>query len=106
MKNITRRDKIFAAAVVLIMAGFIALLTDGGKMLWGSKVDWQAQHTVIPEYFRQLFYDTGDIFPSFAPNLGAGENIYDFAYYGLYNPLILISYLLPFVQMADYIMEI
>ena len=49
----------------------------------------------------QLFYDTKDLFPNFAANLGAGENIYNFSYYGLYSPIILFSYLLPFVQLQD-----
>lgn len=73
--------------------------------LW-SKVDWLSQHSVLPDYFRQQFYATGKIFPEFAPNLGGGQNIYHFAYYGLYSPLILPSYLLPFVKMSDYIMVI
>ena len=34
-------------------------------------------------------------------NLGGGQNIYNFAYYGLYNPVILLSYALPFVKMGD-----
>ena len=35
------------------------------------------------------FYKTGDFFPSFAPNIGCGENIYNLSYYGLYSPIIL-----------------
>ena len=35
--------------------------------------------------------------------LGGGQNIYNFAYYGLYNPLYLLSYLLPFIEMTDYL---
>ena len=37
-------------------------------------------------------------------NLGLGQNIYNFSYYGLLNPIILISYLLPFISMTNYIM--
>ena len=70
---------------------------------FGSDIDWSAQHYAFPDYFRKLFYSTGQFFPSFAPNLGAGENIYLLSYYGLYSPIILFSYLLPFVKMADYI---
>lgn len=72
--------------------------------VFGSKVDWISQHSVIPDYFRQLFYDSGNLFPAFAPDLGSGQNIYCFSYYGLYNPVILFSYLLPFVKMSRYIM--
>lgn len=74
--------------------------------IFGSKVDWISQHSVIPDYFRQQFYETGNLFPEFAMNLGGGQNIYYFAYYGLYNPVILISYLLPFVKMGDYVMAV
>ena len=69
----------------------------------GSDLDWVNQHSVLPDYFRQQFYDTGQLFPDIAWNLGAGQNIYNFSYYGLFNPIIWISYLLPFVPMSLYI---
>lgn len=69
----------------------------------GSDLDWVNQHSVLPDYFRQRFYDTGQFFPDITWNLGAGQNIYNFSYYGLFNPIIWISYLLPFVPMSLYI---
>lgn len=74
--------------------------------VFGSRVDWISQHSVLPDYFRQQFYDTGELFPEFAPNIGGGQNIYHFSYYGLYSPLILPAYLLPFVKMSDYMMAV
>lgn len=74
--------------------------------VFGAKVDWISQHSVLPDYFRQQFYDTGDFFPEFGANIGGGQNIYHFAYYGLYNPVLLPSYLLPFVKMSDYMMAV
>lgn len=71
--------------------------------IFGSDLDWVNQHSVLPDYFRQRFYDTGQLFPDIAWNLGAGQNIYNFSYYGLFNPIIWISYLLPFVPMSLYI---
>ena len=71
--------------------------------VFGSKVDWISQHSVIPDYFRQRFYATGDLFPDIAWNLGGGQNIYNFSYYGLFSPVILLSYLLPFVEMDHYV---
>ncbi|MEI3210250.1 MAG: hypothetical protein V8S14_04610, partial [Lachnospiraceae bacterium] len=59
-----------------------------------------------PELFRQQFYDTGNFFPDFTLQAGGGQNIYNFAYYGLYSPAILLSYLFPFVSMSDYIMAV
>ena len=76
------------------------------KYAYGSDLDWNGQHYAIPDYFRKLFYDTGEFFPSFAPNIGAGANIYYLSYYGLYSPIILISYLLPWVKMATYIQAV
>ena len=74
-----------------------------GGYLAGSETDWLSQHIVFPEYFRQRFYETGNLFPDFAMEIGGGQNIYNFGYYGLYNPLYLLSYLLPFVDMAVYV---
>lgn len=76
----------------------------GRQGVFASSVDWISQHSVFPEYFRQQFYATGQLFPEFAPNIGGGQNIYNFSYYGLYSPVILPSYLLPFVKMSDYLM--
>ena len=72
--------------------------------IFGSRVDWVSQHSVLPDYFRQRFYATGNLFPDIAWNLGGGQNIYNFSYYGLFSPIILFSYLLPFVPMDLYIM--
>ena len=74
--------------------------------VFGAKVDWLSQHSVLPDYFRQQFYATGELFPQFAGNLGGGQNIYHFSYYGLYSPVFLLSYLLPFVKMGDYLMAV
>lgn len=88
--------------IVLISLIFIFIIIPKGSM-FGSMTDWLAQHISFPEYFRNLFYETHEIFPSLALNIGAGQNIYYFSYYGLLNPIILFSYLLPFVNMTLYI---
>lgn len=75
----------------------------GSNYAYGSTLDWINQHWAFPEYFRKLFYETHNLIPSFAFNLGAGQNIYNFSYYGLLNPLILMSYFFPFIDMAYYI---
>lgn len=91
------------ASVLIIIPVIYALIILGNGYVIGSDKDWLPQHTVIPEYFRMLFYNTGNIFPDFAANLGAGQNIYNYAYYGMYNPLLLPAYILPFVKMSTYI---
>lgn len=91
--------------IILLTMFFIAyylFITKFGKYLYGSVLDWNSQHYLIPDYFRKLFYETKELFPSFAFNLGGGENMYNLSYYGFLNPIILISYLLPFVSMKSY----
>lgn len=83
----------FLAAILIIEPGFV----------FGSKTDWINQHTTFPEYFRQLFYTNKNLLPNFAPHIGAGQNIFNFSYYGLLNPIILISYLFPKLEMTTYI---
>ncbi|MDE6434701.1 MAG: YfhO family protein [Lachnospiraceae bacterium] len=73
---------------------------------FGAAMDWLSQHTAFPDYFRRRFYETRQFFPSLALQLGGGENIYRDSYYGLYSPVYLLSYLLPFVKMSDYIIAV
>ena len=90
--------------LILILVFFIVYFSiTRNEFLYGSLKDWNSQHWLFPEYFRKLFYETHDLFPDFAFNLGAGQNIYNFSYYGFLSPIILISYLLPFIGMRDYI---
>ena len=98
-----KKEKIFLSILItlFILLGIIFILSD---ILFGSRVDWLSQHTAFPEYFRNQFYETGNFIPNLALHIGSGQNIFNFAYYGLLNPIILISYLLPFIEMIDYIM--
>lgn len=89
-----------------LLTVFLCWLFTGQNNIFGAQTDWIPQHAVIPDYFRQQFYDTRKLIPEFAPNLGGGQNIYNFAYYGLFSPLILPSYLLPFIKMEDYLMSV
>lgn len=88
---------LFLSALTVFVCWYFA----GRHGMFASKVDWISQHSVFPEYFRQQFYDTGTLFPEFAPGIGGGQNLYHFSYYGLYSPIVLASYLLPFVKMSD-----
>ena len=84
------------AALVIV---FASVLFD---KVFGSNMDWINQHIIFPEYFRMLFYKTGRLLPNLAINLGAGQNIFNFSYYGLMSPIVLISYMLPFMNMTVY----
>ena len=91
--------------LIIILYGLaLTILLVGLNNVYGSKTDFINQHIVIPQYFRQIFYQTQNLLPNFVFNLGAGQNIFNYSYYGLLSPIILISYLLPFVKMSTYIM--
>ena len=96
------RDLIACVSLVAVAGLLIALIYKAGY-LYGSETDWVSQHSVIPAYFRQLFYATGKLFPNYAMALGAGQNIYYLSYYGFLNPVILFSYCLPMVSMVTYL---
>jgi len=79
----------------------IALFVGIGK-IYGSYIDWLGQHATIPDVFRQNFYQTGRLIPNFIFDLGGGQNVFNFAYYGFLSPVFLLSYALPFVSMTAY----
>ena len=100
-----KQDLIYQFLLIFFVLFLFWLVVDS-DVLFGSKTDWISQHVVFPEYLRTLFYDTGELFPNFAPHIGAGQNIYVLSYYGLLNPIIMLSYLFPQVSMVDYIITI
>lgn len=102
MKKFTKKDYLNLLLIILIIFIYVILETNFFEYVYGSIVDWDCQHWIIPEYFRNLFYSTKEILPNFAFNIGNGQNIFYLSYYGLLSPVILISYLFPFVEMIDY----
>ena len=103
--HIERRD-LLSLAVLGGGCLLIILLITRGRFLYGSTVDWDNQHSVLPEYFRSRFYETGNLLPEFAPHIGGGQNIFHFSYYGFLSPVMLLSWLLPGVAMTDYVHEL
>ncbi len=99
----SKRDIIWISLIVVLVLSMVYILT-GSEYLFGSTTDYINQHIVFADYFRELFYETGNLFPDFMPHIGSGQNIYYASYYGLLNPLVMISYLVPFVSMVNYFM--
>ena len=89
--------------ILVLLSILLIFLVIPDNSIFGSSIDWSTQHIIFPDYFRKLFYKTLNLFPSFALSIGAGQNIYNFSYYGFLSPLLLVSYLLPFISMKDYI---
>ncbi|MDE6567390.1 MAG: YfhO family protein [Lachnospiraceae bacterium] len=104
MQKDQRKSKgmVYLSLAILTLAFCVIFVLRLG--VFGSRIDWINQHSVFPEYFRQRFYETHDLLPDFAWNLGAGQNIYALSYYGLFSPVILLSYFLPMIPMDYYIM--
>ena len=102
MRKKTLKD--FTAAGLFLFALFLCWLFVLQYGIFGSSIDWISQHSTLADYFRKRFYATGNLFPDFAWNLGGGQNIYNFAYYGLLSPTVLLSYLFPFIPMDLWVM--
>ena len=101
-RTIRRRDIAVLSGISLVLLAIILGMT-GTSNLFGSMTDWVSQHSVLPDYYRQTFYETGDFLPELALSLGSGQNAYYFGYYGFLNPVILVSYLFPGVSMVTYL---
>ena len=76
--------------------------TSGTEMLFGFGSDWLSQHLPIAESLRQTMLESGRLLPLYI-DLGGGSSAYDFAYYGLLRPDVLLGCLLPGVGM-EYIL--
>ncbi|MDE5539063.1 MAG: hypothetical protein K2J20_01080, partial [Bacilli bacterium] len=64
-----RKDIRNVIGLVFIFLGLVLFLTKF-QYLYGSTLDWQTQHWAFAEYFRNLFYETFNLVPSFAFNIG------------------------------------
>ena len=76
---------------IILIALFFVFVVTPSSFLFGSTIDWVSQHIAFPDYFRKLFYETGNLFPNFAFSIGGGQNIFHFSYYGLFNPFVIFS---------------
>ena len=102
MKN-RKKEIINILIIILFIILYVVITTRCFNFTYGSTTDWDCQHWNIPDYFRKLFYDSHKLFFDYAPNIGNGQNIYYLSYYGYLSPIVLLSYLLPFIPMKVYI---
>lgn len=103
MKKLKKIDYLYILLIISTIIVYLLLFTNLFKYTYGSRVDWDVQHWIIPDYLRKLFYNNKSIITNLAINLGSGQNIFYSAYYGFLSPFILFSYLLPFIPMHIYI---
>lgn len=97
MKKLFQTKFFIPCLLTLIFILFLAFTIPSG-CIYGSEGDWFSQHVALAEQFRQMFYETGRIFPDYTL-LGGGSNIFDISYYGFLRPDVLISFLLPEIPM-------
>lgn len=88
--------------IIIIYGIALSAIMLGSGNLFGSTTDWLGQHIVFPDLFRQTFYESKQLIPNFLFQIGGGQNAFLFTYYGFLSPVILFSYLLPFVDMTMY----
>ena len=69
---------------------------------FGYGSDWLSQHLPLAETLRSAMLDSGRLLPLYL-HLGSGSSVYDFAYYGLLRPDILLGCLFPQVGMEYFL---
>ncbi len=84
------------------LAGLPSAASSGEGLLFGFGSDWLSQHLPIAESLRQAMLESGRLLPLYI-DLGGGVTVYDFAYYGLLRPDVLLGCLFPSVGM-EYIL--
>ncbi len=84
--------------VLGMFALVLMLLPMGAGNLFGSDGDWLSQHVAIAESLRQTMLSAHSVLPQWI-GLGGGSSIYDFAYYGVLRPDVLLACLVPQIPM-------
>ncbi len=100
MKKLNKKDYIYLSISIISFILLVFLVTDS-TFLYASSTN--QEYIKYANYFRNLFYDTKELFPDFALSINNGINIYNLVEYGFLSPIILISYMLPFISMSTYI---
>lgn len=106
MKNFVKRHQdvltetlIFFIATILYVVLLLML-----KQTFGQTVgDFESQHIRFIDYLRNSFFKTHDLAPQMTMNLGGTQNMAALFYHGQYNPLIMLSYLFPFISTINWV---
>ena len=107
VENKAKKPKARQIRMLHLLLSCLALLLALGPAavrgeFFGYGSDWLSQHLPLAETLRSAMLDSGRLIPLYL-NLGGGSSIYDFAYYGLLRPDVLLGCLLPQVGM-EYIL--
>lgn len=96
---------------LILLFSTILILIFGTYDLFGyyfgySDGDFYSQHLIFLDYLRMNFKQTHELFPQFAMNFGLGQSMTTLYYHGLYNPLLLIYYIVPNVIPTIFVYQI
>lgn len=100
------KDLLIIISFIITYIIIYLILTKNGSYYFASSKDFDVQHYLLPDYLREIFINSHSLFPKFSFNLASGTNIFNLAYYGLFSPIILISFLFPKIKMINYIIGI
>lgn len=92
-----KRDKFYITILFILPILFVLCVST--YSIYGSKLDWLAQHVSLADYFRQ----TKQLLPDSFENLQGQTNTFSFSYYGLLRPDVLVSYLFPNIPIHFFI---
>lgn len=94
-----KRDKFYITILFILPILFVLCIST--YSIYGSKLDWLAQHVSLADYFRQ----NKQLLPDCFANLQGQTNAFSFSYYGLLRPDVLISYLFRNIPTAFFIIS-
>lgn len=93
-------------AIVSFIIIIFMIMIIKGENDFGSITDYSVQHVYFFDYLKNQILKNGSIFLKFAGNLGAGQNIYNLSYYGLFSPYLLLAIIFNFVSTENFLIII
>lgn len=93
MKNKYIKNTVITVGIYISLLIFAYFVLD--LLIAKGYSDYINQHTMFLDYIRKNFWTTGDLFPQWNMNYGLGQSFVIMFYYGMYNPFVLITYLMP-----------